>query len=1067
MPLRARLASTLAVFACGCSLLVSGPAFGQSAPTPHIVLVPNSEAGRAALTGARVETLATYGAFTLVEASGAVVSRLIAAGGTVRDDMREVRIGTVSADPRLARTTLGGALRNGAAQVTGSDGYGLAVVQYVGPLKDAWIAAVTASGVEVVSYMAQNGQLVSGDAGSLSRLAQLAGTQPFIRAVTPYGASDKLLPGLARGGSTEVVVSTVAGKAGDAARAALAAVATPAGDAVPVAGVVQHRVTLDAADLGGIAALGGVVAVEPFVDPKLLDERATLIIADRLDGSFQPVLGGGYRGYLLGKGFSTALGPVIDITDGGIDTGVVPVPSGSHPDFYRNGNTANPSRIVYAQNDTSDVDARDCGGHGTNVASIAAGFNSGTGASLEDAQGFNYGLGVAPWARLGATKIFNCFDNFDLATSISALHSGAFGSGARVSNNSWGANVGGAYNTLAREFDQLVRDAQATVAGNQQFVEVVSAGNSGSGGNTIGSPGTAKNVITVGASESGRQIGGSDGCAVPDTGSDSARDIIDFSSRGPTDDGRIKPDVVSPGTHVTGAQPQIGGSYTGSVTCNPQFPASSTLYSLVSGTSQAAPGVTGFAALIREWYLDALGGGTRYPSPAMTKALMINTATDLAGGNNGAGGTLGGVPTQEQGWGRINLDNLLDGNRRRVIDQGDVFTNTGEARNRFYQVWQPGRALRVTLVWTDPPGPTTGNSFVNDLDLEVTAGGITYKGNVFSGGVSVTGGTFDTRNNVENVFLPAGVTGPVKVRIVATNIAGDGVPGVGDATDQDYALVVSNVIAAPAGGVAILTDAGIAGFAIDGDGDAFLEPGEFFTFRQRLKNVGNTASAPATAVLTAAPTEGTVNQPNGNWPAINPNVTTSSSPLFRARVRPAMVCGDTMDLTIAVTHGAVTTNIPVSFSTGRVQATAVNFASTDVPKAIPDNNSAGVTSTLNIATAGIVGDVDVRIGSIVHTYASDLIIDLTSPAGTTVRLFNRHGGSGDNLINTVFDDAAATAIAAGAAPFTGSFRPFESLSAFNGQQSQGIWTLTVRDMVNLDIGTLNSWSVDRRRMICD
>ena len=77
---------------------------------------------------------------------------------------------------------------------------------------------------------------------------------------------------------------------------------------------------------------------------------------------------------------------------------------------------------------------------------------------------------------------------------------------------------------------------------------------------------TAKNVITVGAAE-GVRASGTDGCGVPNAGADSARDIIDFSSRGPTDDGRLKPDLVAPGTHITGARPRHAG-YTGSGTCN-------------------------------------------------------------------------------------------------------------------------------------------------------------------------------------------------------------------------------------------------------------------------------------------------------------------------------------------------------------------------------------------------------------------------------------------------------------------------------------------------------------------
>ena len=104
------------------------------------------------------------------------------------------------------------------------------------------------------------------------------------------------------------------------------------------------------------------------------------------------------------------------------------------------------------------------------------------------------------------------------------------------------------------------------------MTNVFSAGNAGAGANTIGAPGTAKNVITVGASENVRPIGFADGCGVTDSGADNARDIINFSSRGPTDDGRLKPDVVAPGTHVTGAQPQTGAEYNGSGTCNPAVP---------------------------------------------------------------------------------------------------------------------------------------------------------------------------------------------------------------------------------------------------------------------------------------------------------------------------------------------------------------------------------------------------------------------------------------------------------------------------------------------------------------
>ena len=107
------------------------------------------------------------------------------------------------------------------------------------------------------------------------------------------------------------------------------------------------------------------------------------------------------------------------------------------------------------------------------------------------------------------------------------------------------------------------------------------------------------------------------------------------------------------------------------------------------------------------------------------------------------------------------------------------------------------KPFRVTLAWTDTPGPTTGNAFVNNLDLEVTIGGQTYKGNVFTGALSTAGGAADPRNNMENVFLPAGVSGNFSIKVKATNIAGNGVPGDADPLDQDFALVAYNANEAP------------------------------------------------------------------------------------------------------------------------------------------------------------------------------------------------------------------------------------------------------------------------------
>lgn len=132
--------------------------------------------------------------------------------------------------------------------------------------------------------------------------------------------------------------------------------------------------------------------------------------------------------------------------------------------------------------------------------------------------------------------------------------------------------------------------------------------------------------------------------------------------------------------------------------------------------------------------------------------------------------------------------------------------------------------------------------------------------------------------------------------------------------------------------------------------------------------------------------------------------------------------------------------------------------STNVPVAIPDLQT--VSSTLNVTSHLIISDVNALLTNLTHTFDSDLRITLTAPNAAAVVLSGQRGGSGNNFIGTVFDDQAATAISAGAAPFTGSFRPDQALSTFNGIDAFGIWTLTVADIVSLDSGSINAWGLD-------
>ena len=142
--------------------------------------------------------------------------------------------------------------------------------------------------------------------------------------------------------------------------------------------------------------------------------------------------------------------------------------------------------------------------------------------------------------KVGLSVIFKTNGTFT-NPSDSNLESQAYQAGMRISSNSWGAPVGGVYNTDSQAYDSLVRDAQPAgstfpTAGNQEYTIVFSAGNDGSGASTIGSPGTAKNVITVGAAENVNPFGGTDGSGIADSGANNANDIISFSSRGPCTD---------------------------------------------------------------------------------------------------------------------------------------------------------------------------------------------------------------------------------------------------------------------------------------------------------------------------------------------------------------------------------------------------------------------------------------------------------------------------------------------------------------------------------------------------
>ena len=669
-----------------------------------------------------------------------------------------------------------------AAQRVDSQGRGSYLVQFSGPITQAQADSLRALGAELVGYVPDFAYKVSMSAGQANRAADLDG----VASIGVYAADYKLSPDLAESGLYSIRLDTAADIASVSAD-----IETAGGEIVAGSGRVLV-VIADSAALVDVAALQAVAWVENLMLREKHNEYGAGVIlganianASGYDGSTQIVavadtgLGGGTE--------STAhpdvpAGRIVDIFDW---------PGATVRGCYR-----------VTSDGAQDVDS----GHGTHTSLSVLGDGSSTGA----------GTGTAPAASLvfQATEDYAQFgsqcSNYEngyyllgLPEDLGDLLQQALDAGARIHSDSWGSSVAGEYTIDAEQVDLFMWN-------NQDFLMTTSAGNSGIDANSdgfvdedsMGSPATAKNVLSVGASENDRQgdwacdsgigndcTGQNDlftyGEAWPDdypaapTATDpsagNAEQLAAFSSRGPTDDGRIKPDVVAPGTWVlSGYSDLYQEGYDGVV--NPQngafqydgwgFPVSDE-YKYMGGTSMSNPLAAGAAAVVRDYYNKAHG---LEATAALTKATLINSAVDLLDENNdGVNDNDYPIPNNHEGWGRVDLANAVDGSAE-FVDETAGLTTGGTAS---YDVTTDGGgSLRVSLVWTDyPSSETAAVNLVNDLDLVVTApGGEVYSGNVFSGGWSTTGGTADRLNNVENVYVSSAAAGTWTVDVTGFNV---------------------------------------------------------------------------------------------------------------------------------------------------------------------------------------------------------------------------------------------------------------------------------------------------------
>ena len=206
---------------------------------------------------------------------------------------------------------------------------------------------------------------------------------------------------------------------------------------------------------------------------------------------------------------------------------------------------------------------------------------------------------------------------------------------------------------------------------------------------------------------------------------------------------------------------------------NPPASTCSVSSSPFQGTSMATPAVAGLAALTRQYFTEGwfpygtpTAGEEITPSAALVKAVLVNSGTDMATPD---------TPNYNEGWGRVLLNDALyfDGDAIElwVEDEASGVGNAGTMDYSF-NVDSSTVPLEVTLVWTDYPA-TAGASVTlqNNLDLTVTTpGGVEYKGNMFSGGVSTPAGAYDIRNVEEVVRFAAPVPGSYTVRVDGTNV---------------------------------------------------------------------------------------------------------------------------------------------------------------------------------------------------------------------------------------------------------------------------------------------------------
>ncbi len=481
-------------------------------------------------------------------------------------------------------------------------------------------------------------------------------------------------------------------------------------------------------------------------------------------------------------------GQIVAIADTGLDTGI--------DDHSINGDISADfdNRVRFANWAGTSPD--DTHSHGTHVAGSVAGGGTLSNGKIR---------GMAPQAEIFFQGIATDSNSLSIPSNTSQLFEQAYQNGAKVHTNSWGSSVYGQYTSRSWDVDWFMYT-------HPDMVILFSAGNSGEDwypedgkvdNDSIGAPATAMNCITVGASENFRTTGGYSTSSwsifmgwkwtgsnyvyqsrypvdpvKSDRTSNNTNGLAAFSSRGPTDDLRLKPDVVAPGSNILSAR-STKTSSTGWGT----FSGNSN-YIFMGGTSMSTPITAGGVALIREYFNRTLG--MERPSGALLKAALINGAMDMTPGQYGAANpTTNEIisrPDNAQGWGLINISESVgpkNGNMAFLDVQKGI--STGENFTTNFKIGSSSKELKLTLAWSDHPGTISASKhLVNDLDLVLkTPSGTIYRGNDF---IAPYGDSRDDINNVEGIRIGSPAVGTYLLTVRGHNVPMD---------DQRFALVGS------------------------------------------------------------------------------------------------------------------------------------------------------------------------------------------------------------------------------------------------------------------------------------